>query len=95
MSDDLDGHDSGRSSPLTSLTLVLAKEMVKNQNGVEYNGVAVDNLMQCSIAAISVLQQNYEESELLNSLRMIESCLKKENGKINVIRVCLIYIKYK
>lgn len=77
MEDDFD-HDSGRSSPLASVTLAFAKEMVKNQS---QNGADFDDVIQYVAGALSVLQQNYNEEEILNSLRMLQSCIKKENGR--------------
>ncbi|XP_053378034.1 leucine-rich repeat serine/threonine-protein kinase 2-like isoform X2 [Mercenaria mercenaria] len=73
MGDEFD-HDSGRSSPLASLTLALAKEMVNKNDGTDF-----DNAIQYVVGAVSVLKQNYNEAELVNSLRMIQSCIKKEN----------------
>ena len=70
-------HDSGRSSPIASLTLALAKEMVENKDGGDF-----DDVMQYVKGAMSVLQKNYNEDELVNSLRMIQSCIKKENGEL-------------
>jgi hypothetical protein len=69
-------HDSGRSSPTACLTLVLVKEMVKNKDGADF-----DDVIQYVTGAMSVLQQNYNETELVNSMRMIQSYIKKENGE--------------
>ncbi|XP_060603950.1 leucine-rich repeat serine/threonine-protein kinase 2-like [Ruditapes philippinarum] len=72
-------HDSGRSSPTACLTLVLVKEMVKNKDGADF-----DDVIQYVTGAMSVLQQNYNETELVNSMRMIQSYIKKEN--VNVLK---------